>query len=145
VTRVYRFLAESSALTLVKKTKTKPWGMVGGREGENCHVILRPGTEREQVTGMVYETMAPGEVLVNCSGGGGGWGHPFKRDPERVLDDVRNGYVSIVSARENYGVVINPETLTINTAATAALRGGRLQDWPALMTAEPHANKSSLR
>ena len=122
MTRAYRFLAEASALTLVKKTKTKPWGMAGGAEGENCHVILRPETERAQVTGMVYERMAPGEVLVNCSGGGGGWGSPFKRDPEIVLNDVRNGYVSLASAREDYGVVINPETLTIDAVATTALR-----------------------
>jgi len=122
ITRAYRFLAEASALTLVKKTKTKPWGMAGGAQGENCHVILRPETEREQITGMVYERMAPGEVLVNCSGGGGGWGSPFKRDPELVLDDVRNGYVSLASAREDYGVVINPETLTIDSVATTALR-----------------------
>jgi len=66
--------------------------------------------------------MAPGEVLVNCSGGGGGWDHPFKRAPETVLDDVRNGYVSLASAREDYGVVINLETMTIDSVATAALR-----------------------
>ncbi len=122
VTRTYRFLAPSSALTLVKKTKTKPWGMAGGREGENGHVILRPGTGREEVTGMVYESMAPGEVLVNNSGGGGGWGDPFKRDPEKVLEDVRNEYVSIKSARENYGVVIDPKTMTVDAAATASIR-----------------------
>jgi N-methylhydantoinase B len=125
VTRAYRFLAEASALTLVKKTKTKPWGIAGGAEGENCHVMLRPGTEREQVTGMVYERMTSGEVLVNCSGGGGGWSYPFKRDPEKVLDDVRNGYVSLASAREDYGVVINSETMTIDSVATAAARSGK--------------------
>ena len=122
VTRTYRFLAPSSALTLVKKTKTKPWGMAGGREGENGHVILRPGTDREEVTGMVYESMAPGEVLVNNSGGGGGWGDPFKRDPEKVLEDVRNEHVSIKSAREDYGVVIDPETMTVDAAATTSVR-----------------------
>lgn len=125
VTRVYRFLTTSSAVTLVKKTKTRPWGMAGGREGENCHVILRPRTEREQVTGMVYETMAPGEILVNCSGGGGGWGDPFKRDPQKVLDDVRNGYVSLARAKTDYGVVIDAERLTVDPAATAALRQNR--------------------
>ncbi len=122
ITRVYRFVAPSSAVTLVKKTKTKPWGVVGGREGENCHVILRPGTQQEQVTGMVYESMAAGEVLANCSGGGGGWGEPFKRDPEKVLNDVRNGYVSLASARRDYGVVIDAGTITVDVAATAALR-----------------------
>ena len=122
VTRKYRFLSEASALTLIKKTKTRPWGMAGGQTGENCHVILRPGTEREQTTGMVYEAMTPGEVLVNCSGGGGGWGDPLKRDPGKVLNDVRNGYISLTNAERDYGVVIDPGTLTLEAAATEALR-----------------------
>lgn len=122
VSRTYRFLAESSALTLIKKTKTRPWGMAGGHTGENCHVILRPGTDQEQTTGMVYEAMAPGEVLVNCSGGGGGWGNPLNRDPEKVLNDVRNEYISLTSAERDYGVVIDPDTLTVEAAATGALR-----------------------
>jgi N-methylhydantoinase B len=125
VTRAYRFLASASALTLVKKTKTRPWGMTGGGDGENCHVILRPGTERERVTGMVYESMASTDVLVNCSGGGGGWGDPLKRDPEKVLADVRDGYVSLAGARQAYGVVIHPEKMEIDVAATTALRSGR--------------------
>ena len=122
VSRTYRFLAEASALTLIKKTKTRPWGMAGGHTGENCHVILRPGTDQEQTTGMVYEAMAPGEVLVNCSGGGGGWGNPLNRDLEKVLNDVRNEYISLTSAERNYGVVIDPDTLTVDAAATEALR-----------------------
>ena len=122
VTRKYRFLSEASALTLIKKTKTRPWGMAGGQTGENCHVILRPGTEREQTTGMVYEAMTPGEVLVNCSGGGGGWGEPLRRDPEKVLNDVRNGYISLTSAERDYGVVIDPGALTLEAAATEVLR-----------------------
>ncbi len=122
VSRTYRFLAESSALTLIKKTKTRPWGMAGGHTGENCHVILRPGTDQEQTTGMVYEAMAPGEVLVNCSGGGGGWGNPLNRDPEKVLNDVRNEYISLTNAERDYGVVIDPDTLTVEAAATEALR-----------------------
>ena len=124
VTREYRFMAPASAVTLVKKTKTRPWGIIRGESGENCHVILRPGTEREEVTGMVYEAMAPNEVLVNCSGGGGGWGDPFKRDPEKVLADVRDGYVSLASAKQAYGVVIHPETLEIDFGATSTLRKG---------------------
>ncbi|MEM7343258.1 MAG: hydantoinase B/oxoprolinase family protein [Chloroflexota bacterium] len=122
LTRTYKFMADASALTLVKKTKTKPWGMAGGKDGGNGHVILRPGTDREDVTGMVYESMAPGDVLVNNSGGGGGWGNPFNRDPQKVLEDVRNEYVSLKAARQEYGVVIDPETLTIDMAATAAAR-----------------------
>ena len=125
VSRTYRFLAEASALTLIKKTKTRPWGMADGHTGENCHVILRPGTDQEQTTGMVYEAMAPGEVLVNCSGGGGGWGNPLNRDPEKVLKDVRNEYISLTSAERDYGVIIDPDTLTVEATATQALRNGK--------------------
>ena len=121
--RRYRFLAESTVVTLVKKTKTKPWGMAGGHDGENCHVVLWPDTEREEVTGMSYETMAPGEGLINCAGGGGGWGDPFQRDPQRVLADVRDERVSIGSARDDYGVAIDTETMEVDDEATAGLRG----------------------
>ena len=120
--RSYRFQADASALTLVKKTKTKPWGMAAGEDGGNGHVILRPSTDREEVTGMIYESMTPGDVLVNNSGGGGGWGDPFKRDPEKVREDVRNDYVSLEQAREVYGVVIDADSLTVDAAATAAAR-----------------------
>ncbi len=121
ITRIYRFLEPSSAITLVKKTKTKPWGMEGGDDGENCHMILRPGTDKEAVVGGVYEAMAANEVLVNNSGGGGGWGPAFERDPQAVLDDVREGYVSLESATRDYGVS-SIRILELDEAATAALR-----------------------
>ncbi|MCZ6531310.1 MAG: hydantoinase B/oxoprolinase family protein [Chloroflexi bacterium] len=123
VTRTYHFLAPSSVLTLVKKTKTKPWGMAGGKDGENGHVIVWPGTEKEEITGAISYPMAAEDVIVNNSGGGGGWGDPFKRDPDKVLEDVRNEFVSLASAKEDYGVVIDPKTMTIDAKATEAIRG----------------------
>ena len=39
-----------------------------------------------------------GDILRIETGGGGGWGHPFDREPERVLADVRGGFVSRESA-----------------------------------------------
>ena len=122
ITRTYRFLADASALTIVKKTKTKPWGMAGGEDGANGYVVLRPGTEREEETGMVYESVTDGDVLVNHSGGGGGWGNPFERDPQAVLADVRAGYVSIEAAVRDYGVVIDPQATAVDVAATEAAR-----------------------
>jgi N-methylhydantoinase B len=125
ITRAIRFLAPAAALTLVKKTQTMPWGLGEGEEGENCHVVLRPGTPREETTGMVYEHMAAGDVLVNCSGGGGGWGDAYERAPEQVQADVRNGYVTIEQAREKYGVVIDPAGFEIDLEATRESRSRR--------------------
>jgi N-methylhydantoinase B len=122
LSRSYKFLSDASALTLVKKTKTAPWGTAGGADGDAGYVVLRPGTDRELKTGMVYEAMAPQDVLMNNSGGGGGWGDPFERDEAAVLADVVNGYVSLDAAREDYGVVIDAATMTIDSAATTALR-----------------------
>jgi N-methylhydantoinase B len=122
IERTYRFQSPTWVLTLVKKTKTKPWGIAGGCDGANGQVIVRPGTDREEVTGGIAQNFEPGEVLINRSGGGGGWGNPFKRDPQKVLADVINEYVSLDSARNDYGVVIDPTTLTVDVAATDALR-----------------------
>jgi N-methylhydantoinase B len=42
---------------------------------------------------------------------------------ERVLKDVRNGFVSVEKARDDYGVVIDPDTLRLNNEETTKLRG----------------------
>ena len=54
--------------------------------------------------------------------GGAGFGDPHERDVEAVERDVRRGYVSIGAARDDYGVVIDPQTLTADEALTAELR-----------------------
>lgn len=71
-----------------------------------------------------------GSVLRCLTNGGGGWGSPFDRDPEKVLRDVRDEYVSVQGAARDYGVVVvgdphhDPEGLRIDEAATARLRAG---------------------
>ncbi|TSD94089.1 hydantoinase B/oxoprolinase family protein [Skermania sp. ID1734] len=78
----------------------------------------------------VWKTKA-GSVLRCLTNGGGGWGDPFARDPQRVLADVRDEYVSIDGAARDYGVVVvgdphnDPEGLTIDRQATEKLRAGR--------------------
>jgi N-methylhydantoinase B len=59
---------------------------------------------------------------------GGGWGDPLDRDPARVRDDVRDGYVTIGGAARDYGVVVvgdpdeYPEDVAVDVGATAELR-----------------------
>ena len=59
------------------------------------------------------------------SAGGGGYGSPFERDPEEVVQDVRNGYVSIEKAYEDYGVIIIPNSLEVNEVATPLIEQRR--------------------
>ncbi|MCX5215483.1 hydantoinase B/oxoprolinase family protein [Kitasatospora sp. NBC_00240] len=122
VGRSYRFLAESKGICIVYKTKTNPWSIGGGRVGGNNHVIVNPGTDREVVQGCSYNHLEPGDVLVNNTGGGGGYGNPFDREPERVARDVRNGFVSVQASRREYGVVVDPATFEVDLQETEALR-----------------------
>ena len=71
-----------------------------------------------KVTG---QAIRAGDVVVMQSAGGGGFGDPLARDPERVRRDVRGGYVSSGRAREGYGVVLTP-TGEVDPPATAAER-----------------------
>lgn len=64
----------------------------------------------------------PGETFMFESTGGGGWGNPYDRPVEDVLDDVIDDFVSIEAARGQYGVVIDPDTLTVNQDATDQCR-----------------------
>jgi N-methylhydantoinase B len=54
--------------------------------------------------------------------GPGGWGDPLEREPARVLRDVRNEFVSLASARDDYGVVIDAATWTVDETATRRRR-----------------------
>ncbi len=98
-----------------------PRGRDGGRDGWAGRLTLSSGG---QLRGKGQQTIARGDRLVIEMPGGGGIGDPRQREPERVLEDVRIGMVSLVAAREEYGVVITPDH-AIDQAATAALRGAR--------------------
>lgn len=66
--------------------------------------------------------LKPGDEVVMDAAGGGGYGDPMERDPEAVQRDVREGYVSLEAARADYGVVLDPETLALDSEETARLR-----------------------
>jgi N-methylhydantoinase B len=81
------------------------------------------GGKTEIITENVIETIQPGERAANINPGGGGFGNPFDRDVARVVEDVKNGLVSLEGARRDYGVVITDrKTLIVDESATAAAR-----------------------
>jgi N-methylhydantoinase B len=66
-----------------------------------------------------------GDVIRIETTGGGGWGHPYDREPERVLADVLGGFVSPESARTDYGVALTEDGRHVDEAATQRLRAQR--------------------
>ena len=55
------------------------------------------------------------------AGGGGGFGSPRERDPERVAVDVKQGYVSLQAARRDYCVALNADG-SVDAEGTRRLR-----------------------
>ena len=98
------------------------WGLWGGKPGETGGYYLRRTGEDEflAMDGSHRPVAAESEVIVR-TGGGGGWGDPLERDPERVRSDVLEELVSKEAAREHYGVVLGDDH-TMDRAATDALR-----------------------
>jgi len=83
---------------------------------------LTRGGETTTIRDNVIETIRPGERVTNMNPGGGGYGNPFERPVEKVVEDVRNGLVSAEGARADYGVAIDAETLAVDVEETARLR-----------------------
>ena len=101
--------------------KYPPQGMFGAAPG--AIALFQVSGQSGDPSGLTL--CRSGDVIEFHSAGGGGFGNPLLRDPEAVQSDVRNGYVSIEQARESYGVVIDPQTLALDPAATQKLRSDR--------------------
>jgi N-methylhydantoinase B len=123
VRRDHRFL-ETEAVLQVRSDRRafRPYGLYGGRPGRPSSNVINPETDNRVIPSKVTMMIRRGEVFRHEMAGGGGWGDPLEREPWRVLKDVRNELVSMESARRDYGVMIEPETWTINEGATAQLR-----------------------
>jgi N-methylhydantoinase B len=125
VERVVRARTAITMNTQIERAHCKPWGLQGGLAGTGNDVALRLGgiwkTDFPNAKVLVAALKA-GDAFRIRSGGGGGYGSPLEREAEVVLEDVRQGYVSIAAAAEHYGVVIDPQTLAIDWGATEKLR-----------------------
>ena len=105
---------------------TQPPGALGGQDGPLSRMYIRRGDVETPARTHRMVQVRTGEVLGKVSGGGGGVGDPFRRDPAKVLEDVIDEMTSIDYAREVYGVVVLPgDPPTLDPAATRALRAAR--------------------
>ncbi|MCZ6664854.1 MAG: hydantoinase B/oxoprolinase family protein [Gammaproteobacteria bacterium] len=104
-----------------------PQGVRGGKAGPpaQTYKIHKDGVE-EKLPGVVECHLDPGEWIRGIDAGGGGYGDPLERDPERVLNDVLERWETFDRAEQIYGVVFTgtpiEENLAVDTAATTQLR-----------------------
>lgn len=133
-----RFLGEAELSMETSRTREGSPGVNAGRRSPAQRLTKIDCRGRKETIGGWNENgtwkkcllaayrFAPGERFVFESTGGGGWGDPLERDVAQVLDDVLDEYISIETAREVYGVVIDPKTLRLDEAQTRTLRAQRL-------------------
>jgi N-methylhydantoinase B len=101
------------------------FGLFGGKDSTlNKIELTYPDGEIVQTTTKdLIENVPGGTMLYQQAGGGGGYGDPHLRDPQKVAREVKNGIISLQQAKESYGVVVDPETFAVNEHETRRLRG----------------------
>jgi N-methylhydantoinase B len=114
---------EASFTVSIGRSKFPHWGVDGGCNGTpNYCIIYKHNEEPRKVRKVAALRLVKGEMVSLRSAGGGGWGSPLERDPKLVQWDVKNEYITIETARNVYGVVLDPKTLEINMEETKRLR-----------------------
>ena len=108
--------------------EARGFGIFGGRPGSLNEISVTDpqGNVRRPRSKEIMRGITRGSVVRQRAGGGGGYGDPRERPVEHVVADVRNGYVSVDRAREDYGVAIDPLTLEANLAQTKKLRSDHI-------------------
>ena len=119
---------------MADRTEYPAPGLLGGKAGAPGEVTTANG---HKLHAKALKDLAADEVIHVNLPGGGGYGDPFQRDPQKVLWDVIEGYVTPSEAEKNYGVAVVyrgaakslvrlPADWLVDTARTKELRGERL-------------------
>jgi len=110
--------------------RSGPLGALGGRDGGVNKVIVERNGETYHPPHRSKDQdirIGEGDTVTVCTPGGGGYGDPFSRAPHLVARDVQRSYYTPAEAEALFGVVLDPETLDVDEAATGARRAGHQQ------------------
>ena len=127
VVRATRFLGEGWVTSEADRQYDPAKGLFGGRDGRTAATQVRrgDGTLEELPSKFTTYKLAPGDVIEFRTACGGGYGDPMARDPEAVASDVRDELLDASAARNDYGVILDPDTLIVDQAATSEARSER--------------------
>lgn len=103
--------------------KIPPYGLYGGKPGKCNLAYINEGAPGElELKAKETVSLKKDDTYSTYPSGGGGWGNPLNRDPELVREDARNEIISLQSARNDYGVVLEGNEQKVNLKATQELR-----------------------
>jgi N-methylhydantoinase B len=118
--REYHLEADCGLYLWFERSKTPAWGLFGGQSATGPENIIDAKSSGKILTPLKANNIAlkAGDVVTIHTGGGGGFGHPWERDPELVRHDVLNGYVTREGAERDYGVVFTDHRLEVDIEKT---------------------------
>jgi N-methylhydantoinase B len=123
IAREYVLLDTRALLQLRSDRVTHaPYGLAGGRPGRATRNVFNPQDGGRIMPSKFALDMQAGDVIRHEQAGGGGYGDPLERDPERVAADVRDGKITLGFALSHHGVVMDTASLTIDHARTRQQR-----------------------
>jgi N-methylhydantoinase B len=126
ISREWYYFTDVAGTFTLERSLTPPWGLADGKSGMTNQVLIAdPEGQTRSVRKGTRVPIGSGSLVSIHTGGGGGYGDPFARPVELVQADVKDGYISLVSAREQYGVVLDSETLVVDESQTTMLRHAR--------------------
>jgi len=104
--------------------EARAFGLFGGGDGmiNSLDLVAPDGHIHQPKSKEIVRDIMPGTRVKQTAGGGGGYGDPYARPAERVAGEVANGVISPQAAKAQYGVIVDPDTLTLDTAATLVHR-----------------------
>jgi N-methylhydantoinase B len=122
-----------SVSSIADRTEYPAPGLLGGKEGARGEVTMDDGAK---LHAKALKDLKDSDVVHINLPGGGGYGDPFQRDPQKILWDVIEGYVTAEEAESKYGVAVAyrgavdalvklPGDWHVDAARTAVLRGKR--------------------
>ena len=128
-TQMTNLLEGKWSLSNAGRRQCPPWGIAGGLNGRASLNYMRKAGEADlKPFDPVRTNCTPGTSVMVATAGGGGWGNPLDRPAEKVHLDVLEELVTLQSARDVYGVDIDPATHTLDAQATEARRARMRQD-----------------
>ncbi|MFW6109641.1 MAG: hydantoinase B/oxoprolinase family protein, partial [archaeon] len=105
IERIWTLTTSKATLSIMaERNKLNPWGLAGGHNGATGeYILVTPDGSKTQLPSKCTITINRGDTLIIRTPGGGGYGDPVEREPEKIKRDLVNGLISIRTARKTYG------------------------------------------